>query len=292
MIDLNKLHYFRSVVEVGKLREAATLLSISPGALSRAIRSLGDDLGDELFHGEGRSFQITEFGKLVYYHSCKLVEEGRSFEKLIRGKLEQDIELRLATFEVFSTHLLAQAICQEFGDGQRLHVLERVPGDLENSIQSGDADVGITYLPQPMEGVGFLKICPFSFGVYVSENMRQHVPIESLPFAVPVTYLDWQGRRHVKSLDCWPVSVPRKEVYRFEMLETAIQTTLRGTSAIHCPDFFARCHNKGSAKNRLRRLSTPFKPVSRDVYIVMSDDRIETPAIKKLARAIRQIVKG
>lgn len=54
---------FRVVAETESIRHAASLLHVSPPALSRVIKLMEEDLGEELFHREGRRLRLSKAGK-------------------------------------------------------------------------------------------------------------------------------------------------------------------------------------------------------------------------------------
>ncbi|OQW53669.1 MAG: hypothetical protein A4S09_07125 [Proteobacteria bacterium SG_bin7] len=62
----------------------------------------------------------------------------------------------------------------------------------------------------------------------------------------------------IDSLDMWLRNAPVRNVkYRFELLETALQTSRQGLSVLHCPDFIVNLHNE-QVKANLQLQKLPF----------------------------------
>jgi LysR family nitrogen assimilation transcriptional regulator len=68
-VDLRQLEYFRHVAELGSFTRAATYLSVVQPALSRQIRALETELGQNLFDRNGRGVILTEAGKRLLEHA-------------------------------------------------------------------------------------------------------------------------------------------------------------------------------------------------------------------------------
>ena len=71
---LPALRTFEAAARTGSFRRAAEDLSLTPSAVSHAIRGLERSLGVALFVREGRSIRLTEEGELLMHH----VERGFS----------------------------------------------------------------------------------------------------------------------------------------------------------------------------------------------------------------------
>ncbi|MCZ6748155.1 MAG: LysR family transcriptional regulator, partial [SAR324 cluster bacterium] len=76
-MDINRLKAFRAIVESGSMRRAAELLHRTPGALSKAVAQLEEELGRELFVPSGRGIAVTDEGMRLYDASEPVV---RAFE--------------------------------------------------------------------------------------------------------------------------------------------------------------------------------------------------------------------
>lgn len=107
------------------------------------------------------------------------------------------------------------------------------------------------------------------------------------PYAIPITEL---GINHLqaKSIDGWPIDLPREVKYKFEMLETALDLTSRGLCRIVCPKFIVQIENERlSEKFRLIEESSKARLQKFKVYAVKKKAAPEDDYFKKLCKGIR-----
>jgi DNA-binding transcriptional LysR family regulator len=290
-MSIDRLRYFFAVVETRNLRRAAELVGISPPSMSKAIAVLEGELDCQLIHPEGRGIGITPKGLEVYRLSSSLLAEYRRFHQQIKEGKARSEQIRLATFEVFSTYFMANFLQKnpEISDRDVL-LLEMTPGKIEQGILSGSVDLGITYLPSPEPSLEYREIGAFGMGLY-GQKKWESIAFPEWPFAIPTTELRVHSSA-VDSLDMWPESAPKRFVkYRFELLETALQTSRNGLSVLHCPDFIARIHNEQiKPPLHLRQLGFPSGYKSRKptkVYLVGHKGAIPVEVERKFAKFMR-----
>jgi LysR family transcriptional regulator, nitrogen assimilation regulatory protein len=83
-VDLKQLEYFRHVAELGSFTRAASFLSVVQPALSRQVRQLETELGQNLFERNGRGVVLTDAG-------TQLLEHARGILTQV-GRARQDLE--------------------------------------------------------------------------------------------------------------------------------------------------------------------------------------------------------
>jgi LysR family nitrogen assimilation transcriptional regulator len=82
-VDLKQLEYFRHVAELGSFTRAAAFLSVVQPALSRQVRQLEVELGQNLFDRNGRGVVLTEAGSRLLEHTRGiLMQVGRARQEL------------------------------------------------------------------------------------------------------------------------------------------------------------------------------------------------------------------
>jgi LysR family nitrogen assimilation transcriptional regulator len=82
-MDLKQLEYFRHVAELGSFTRAATFLSVVQPALSRQIRQLEVELGQNLFERNGRGVVLTDAGSRLLEHTRGILTQiGRARQEL------------------------------------------------------------------------------------------------------------------------------------------------------------------------------------------------------------------
>ena len=286
-MDINRIKYFRVVYETGSIRRASELLNMTPGALSKSIKTLEEELEEKLFLPHGRNIIHSEYGKHFYNQSTQLINTYDKF----KGELyEQEIEkpFIISTWEVFSSYFAVNFINSDF-EQRPLKILERVPNDLENSVLSGESDVGITYAPIPHPQLDVMKICKMEYGLFSIKGQFDGMEQSKLPFAVPITVFP-ESPTGVRTLDNWPEDIPRTVLFQFELLETALEATRQGLCVIFCPKFIVELQNKKLiAKYRLVEIPTKIK-VKKDIHIIKRKTYPEDSNIKKLAKSLRMFI--
>lgn len=290
-METNRLVQFSAVVETGNLRKAAQILKMSHGALSKSLKVLEEQLNVELFRQIGRGLQLTDNGLIIYRKSHDIVRLVNDLSKCLPKRTENVI--RLGTFEVFSTYFLSKLMANYLPDSA-IELHELLPGHLEEALEAGKIDFGITLEPAPRRGMEFHKITQIVMGAYAKTGSYVACAFEMIPFAAPVNPVTGVGSS-IRSLDGWPeLEFPRYVKYRVDMIETALDLAREGLCALFIPCFFAKLQNdRSTSENRLEELNLPagMKAVKRDVYLVTRDSTLESKEMKKVAKAIREICR-
>lgn len=292
-MDTNRLKYFCAVAESGSVRGAAELLHVSPPALSKAIHILEEELGIKLFVRSGRSILLTDAG-------FRLAEKSRAILKEIDNlKISADEErsavqeLKIATFEVFSTYFLKALDLTGWGENP-LTIHDVLPGELERALVERHVDVGITYMPVPVPELDFLKITSIEMGVYTAKGVFPNIPQPELPFVVPVSPI-YGAPSRVRGLDGWPEDAyPRNVRYQVTLLESALELCRGGKAAGYFPSFVVNAHNKQVKEAyQLTRRTSPYcgRTCKTDVFLVKRKTDHESKTMKQLAKAIRLMCK-
>jgi DNA-binding transcriptional LysR family regulator len=109
-MDTNLIFQFRSVFEAGTIARAAEQLNMTPGALSRAMKRLENELDCNLFTPSGRNILPTQEATIFYGSSQEIIQSIENAKKSLKQQGQSVRELKIATFEVFSTHFMAWMI--------------------------------------------------------------------------------------------------------------------------------------------------------------------------------------
>lgn len=91
-LNYHHLQYFHAVASEGHLTRAAARLHVSQSALSAQVRTLEAQLGHDLFHREGRSLRLTEFGRVVLGYAERIFALGSELEAAVRGGEGQKLQ--------------------------------------------------------------------------------------------------------------------------------------------------------------------------------------------------------
>lgn len=74
-MDIQDLRIFSRVAALQSLSAAAGELGLTPGAVSKRLQALEEELGARLFHRTTRSIRITEEGRLLVDHARRILDE-------------------------------------------------------------------------------------------------------------------------------------------------------------------------------------------------------------------------
>jgi DNA-binding transcriptional LysR family regulator len=288
-MEINRIKYFRTVFEVRSIRKASEILHITPGALSKSMKVLEEELENALFLPDGRNIVPSDFGKKFYHLSENLVNAHSKLSSELNSLETQD-SFTIATWEVFSSYFCSIFAQIDFED-MALRVIERVPNELENSILDGVADVGITYAPIPHPELEFVKVGQIEYDVHATKNSFLDCKVSEIPFSVPITIFP-ESPTGVKTLDNWPSECERKVVFQFELLETALEVARFGKAAIFCPTFLIGLQNKTLLqKHRLYPVKKNSLPkVKRSVYLVKRKSIPNSKGFEELRKVLKEVI--
>lgn len=278
-MDINRIRYFLTLAETNHLGRAAELHRISAPAFSKAMKIFGEEMGVELFLPQGRGILLTDQARELVPGLQEVISR---LDNLVGTEKRTGDRLRIATFEVFSTHFMEEMLSSVFPETDVV-LLERTPGRMEAAVADGSADFALTYNPVPRAEVEFLKIQKIEMGIFGKK--------ENLPFVVPVSRVEGAPSK-VKGLDGWPDDkFPREIRYEVELMESALGLCRKGLAVAYLPKFVVALHNqKVKAEFRLEELPLPPKmKAGQDyVYLVKRKSRSEDAVAKKLAAGIRK----
>lgn len=291
-METNRLLQFRVVVETGNLRKAAALLNMSHSGLSKSMKVLESELGISLFQASGRGIVVSDEGQSLYERSTRFISE---FERLVGNQSDSaksaNQVLRIGSFETFTSYFVGEVLKLYLPDFEA-EVHELVPGRLEDALFYNKVDIGITYEPVPRKGIDYVKVTALTMGVFALRERFTDRDISEVPFVVPVSPLDGAPSA-VKGRDSWPDGeLERNVLYRVDLMSTGLEMARQGLAAIFIPLAVAKLHNQRVRDEyRLEPLKLPrsIPSVKRDVYIVKRESTFEDKALRRIARALRDL---
>jgi DNA-binding transcriptional LysR family regulator len=288
-METDRLHQLRILSATESLTETASLLGMTPGALSKSMRVLSSQLGFPVYESAGRGLRLSERAKRVAQLSEGIL---KSLESLRGEGTESAVpaeRLRLGSFEVF-TGKLARFYFSDFPDSSQLECHELVPGEIEEALLGGEIDVGITYQPIPRSDIAYQKVLTLKMGIFGASKFQGY-SLQELPFVTPLAETS-AGQTRAKGLDGWDdLKFPRRIVHRVNLLETGIQLASVGQAVIFMPAFLARIFNEGLlASGRLLSLEHRIPPRmgAQDVFLVTRRGEEESLWARRVAKLLRQ----
>ncbi len=85
-LNYHHLLYFWTVVREGGVSRAADKLRLSQPTISAQVRMLEEALGERLLQRQGRTFALTDVGRLVYRYADEIFGAGRELMEALRGR--------------------------------------------------------------------------------------------------------------------------------------------------------------------------------------------------------------
>jgi DNA-binding transcriptional LysR family regulator len=290
-MDLIRLKYFLVLCQTEHLRKASEILGITPPALSKAIKLLELEIGEQLTVSEGRGLKITDKGREVSKLVESSVEHLLSINEQLKTKRIAGKNIKIGTFEVFSTYFAGEMYPHHLKNFEST-LYELVPGEIEESLAQGLIEIGITYLPVPHQNIDHIKICEIEMNVFGKDNAFPNSEFEDLPFVIPVRPIQ-SAPTKAKGLDGWPDDkIFRNIFYKVSLMESAMDLCRQGLAVAYLPTFIVRLHNS-RVKKEFQLVSYPHKLKLKErkhsVYLVKRRSETETQFDKKIARALRMI---
>ena len=290
-MDLLRLKYFLVLNQTEHLRKASEILGITPPALSKAIKLLELEIGEQLVVSEGRGLKITDKGREVAELVTPSVEHLFSINEQLKISRSIKKVIRIGTFEVFSTYFSGELYKNHLQNEESI-LYELIPGEIEESLAQNQIDIGITYLPIPHQNIDHMKICDIEMSVYGRADAFKNKKFEELPFAIPVRPAN-SAPTKARGLDGWPDDrVYRNIFYKVTMMESALELCRQGLAVAYLPSFIVHLHNQ-RVKKEFQLISYPhelkLKDRKQSVYLVKRKTETENALDKKLARALRMI---
>lgn len=148
-IDLKQLRYFVHIAEFGSFTQAADFLDIAQSVLSRQIRKLEVDLGQNLLVRNGRGVSLTESGTILLEKARFILHElSQTYEDVTSeyyaGNISMGLPSTLARF-------FAVPVIKDFHEllpNANLIITETLSASIEDQIISGKLDMGIVHNPE------------------------------------------------------------------------------------------------------------------------------------------------
>jgi DNA-binding transcriptional LysR family regulator len=289
-MDMNRIKYFISLGKTGSLSKAAEIHHISPAAFSKAMKIFQSEIGMTLFIADGRGIKLTDRAVSILPKLENILDDLENIKKT-KDSFQNEKTLKIASFEVFSTHFMERCMSKSFKDFNLL-IHEMIPGEMETAVANYQVDLALTYLPIPHPDLDFLKVQQIEMGIFGLKNHFSVIEKNITPFAIPISPLQGSPNK-VRGLDGWPESAfARNTKYQVTMLETALGLCRRGLCVVYIPKFMARLHNeivKPEFYLEEKFIEQKIPKNKSFIYLVKRKSDIEGEQAKKIASLVRTI---
>jgi DNA-binding transcriptional LysR family regulator len=180
-MELEQLRQLDEIARYGTLQAAAEHLHLSQSALSRSLKRLEDDLGQQLFDRTRNSMQINAAGRLALDHAQLILAEERRLRDDFASLAKRERTVRVASVAPAPTWRLSSLVLEQYPTTivEPDIASER---DVDARLLNGTCDLAIT-AHEP-------KLPTISSTVFMHESLYANVPAghvlhdrESLTFA-------------------------------------------------------------------------------------------------------------
>jgi DNA-binding transcriptional LysR family regulator len=135
----NWLPAFRGVAEHRSLQKAAVALGVSPSALSRMVKLLEADLGEDLFARHPAGLRLTAFGTTlltITRDAMRMVDDG--IESRVERREHQAVFIGV-TSDVAAA-IVARTLPQAIARGRVTHVIRIAESSVGDELRQGNLD--------------------------------------------------------------------------------------------------------------------------------------------------------
>lgn len=197
-MELNQVRYFLTACETLNFTRAAEACGVSVPSLSKAIRSLEDELGGQLFRRERHLTHLTDLGRLMQQHftAMQAAAEAARRDAQSYARLE-GASLRLGVFASMGAELLAGYLgrLREVAPELELRLWDANCEEMDAALVGNEIDIALS---SALSFDGKVRAEPLYRESYHVAFARGH-RFERMN-AVPLRELE--GEDYVKRLHC------------------------------------------------------------------------------------------
>ncbi len=150
-MEIHQIRYFLAVCETLNFTRAAERCNVSQPALTRAIKSLEDELGGELLRRERNLTHLTELGRLVHVPLAGVLAETERTKKEAQAFLKlDDAPLKLGMMCTIGPARLTGMLehLHKAFPGIQIHLIEDTPVALVERLMCGEVELAVIATPE------------------------------------------------------------------------------------------------------------------------------------------------
>jgi len=287
-MEMAQIRYVLAVARNLSFTRAATECAVSQPALTKAVRNLEGELGNPLFHREGKRVLISEFGRSMLPHLQHIADEAETARALAADfRLIRNAPIRLGVLSTIGHVRLSRLLAdfQRDFDSVEVTVQEGGIADISRRLRDGDLDVAVL---NPLEDFSAeFALIPLYKERYVVIVAAEHrlaaskgIALSELSGEPYVDRLACEMREMVMSV-CEDRSVELYARFRSEREDWVQAMVLAKIGFAFVPEYSVTLPGLVS-----RVLVDP--EVHRDVALASMPGRQHSPAIGAFVRAARK----
>ncbi|WP_295894349.1 LysR family transcriptional regulator [uncultured Vibrio sp.] len=143
------LNTFKTLVDIGHFTQTAEKLYMTQPGVSQHIKKLEAACDHSLIKREGKSFELTEQGRIVYQHALKLELEDAQLKEKLNFDNPYSGDCKIACSGSLALVLYPELLrLQQEHTALSIHVEAAPNHKILNDLQSGSIDLGlVTHVP-------------------------------------------------------------------------------------------------------------------------------------------------
>jgi LysR family transcriptional activator of nhaA len=174
MLNLNHLRYFYVCAQNKNVTRAAKILGISQPSLSQRLKAFESEIGSKLFIRNGRGFDLSPTGKVLYEESKHLFEIAESLSNTLEGQdLTKSAAFRIGVSDEierpFVAEIVGKLLRSKANQRIKFDVISRDHESICESLGQSKFDLVITNLPVGKKSPAYI----FDFPVHLVTSKKQ-----------------------------------------------------------------------------------------------------------------------
>ncbi len=144
-MELKQLEFFLMCVEYGSFGKAAGKLYTSQPNVSKVIRMLEDELGNQVFERTGRGLRLTPYGKEIYDYALSTVKNSKLILETARAKKKNTLYI-----STYQSNSISRLLVNLYKNNKDVNIEHR-QGTVEEiitQVEHGISEIGILYISQ------------------------------------------------------------------------------------------------------------------------------------------------
>ena len=144
-MELKQLEFFLMCVEYGSFGKAAGKLYTSQPNVSKVIRMLEDELGNQVFERTGRGLRLTPYGKEIYDYALSAVKNSKLILETARAKKKNTLYI-----STYQSNSISRLLVNLYKNNKDVNIEHR-QGTVEEiitQVEHGISEIGILYISQ------------------------------------------------------------------------------------------------------------------------------------------------
>lgn len=145
-MDLRRLKYFVTVVELGSFSRAAAHLCISQPPLSQRIQELENEMGGELIDRRSRPLKTTVAGALIYQQAKEILQRTEQMQGYAQRMFHPEVNVIKIGFVSANFHAHLASVVRRFIQlcpEVEVQVVEMNSIQQVEALRAGNIDIGI-----------------------------------------------------------------------------------------------------------------------------------------------------